>query len=107
MHLNIDTIHTTTNNSDCVTIQELQQVPSQHEHLQQLKEYIIRDWSENKDQIPQDMRTKINCHKVPGKLWEVGGVRYVHPTQQKLLFIVDYHSMFPVFKKTKNHQEVA
>ena len=55
MQLNMDAIQTTTNIPDCMAIQELQQANSQDEHLQQLKEHIIKGWPENKDQIPQDM----------------------------------------------------
>ena len=43
-----------------MTIQELQQASSQDKHLQQLKEHI-KGLSENKNQIPQDMRTLIFC----------------------------------------------
>ena len=35
----------------------LQQATSQDEHLQHLKEHIMKSWPENKDQIPQDMNT--------------------------------------------------
>ena len=55
MQLNVDAIHTTTNISDCMMIQQLQQATLQDNHLQQLKDYIIRGWPQNKDQIPQDM----------------------------------------------------
>ena len=48
--------HTDNDNiPDCMTIQQLQQAASQNDHLQQLEDYIIRGWSENKDKIPQDM----------------------------------------------------
>ena len=53
--LHIDTIQTTTNIPDGITVQQFQQVTSQDDHLQHLKEYIIRGWPENKDQIPQDI----------------------------------------------------
>ena len=57
MQLNIDGIQTTTNIPVNMTIQDLQQAMSQDEHLQQLKEHIIRSWPENGDQIPQSKRT--------------------------------------------------
>ena len=38
-------------------IQQLQQATLQDNHLQQLKDDIIRGWSEKKDQIQQDMST--------------------------------------------------
>ena len=57
MHLNIDAIRTTTNVPDCKTLKELQEVISQHEHLQHFKEHNIKGLSENKDQIPHDIRT--------------------------------------------------
>ena len=57
MHLNINAMQTTTNIPDCITINELQQAISQDTHLQYLKEQIIQSWLEDRDQIPQDMRT--------------------------------------------------
>ena len=45
------TIQTATNIPDYMTIQQFQQATSQDSHLQQLKDYIIRGWLENKDQI--------------------------------------------------------
>ena len=56
MQLNIYPMQTTTNISDCMTLHEHQQATSQGEHLQQLKELIIKGWPENKDQIPQEIR---------------------------------------------------
>ena len=56
MQVNVDTIQTTTNILDCMMMHQLQQAISQNDHLQQLKDYIIRGWPENKDQIPQDMQ---------------------------------------------------
>ena len=43
MQLNTDTIQTNTNICKCMMIQQLQQAISQDDHLQQLKNYIIRD----------------------------------------------------------------
>ena len=60
--IEIDVIQTTTNIPDCMTVQQLQQATSQDHHLQQLKDYIIRGWPENKDQIPQDIQTYWTFH---------------------------------------------
>ena len=49
MQLNIDAIQTTTNIPDCMMKQQLQQATSQDDHLQQLKDYTIRGWPEEKD----------------------------------------------------------
>ena len=38
-------------------IHQLQPANSQDDHQQQFKNYIIKGWPENKDQIPQDMQT--------------------------------------------------
>ena len=57
MQVNIDTIQTTTYIPDCMPIQEIQQTTSQDEHLQQIKEHIIKGWLEKRDQIPQDIIT--------------------------------------------------
>ena len=51
IQVNIDTMQTTTNIPGCKTIQELQQAMSHNEHLQELREHITKDCSENKDQI--------------------------------------------------------
>ena len=39
-----------------MTIHKLQQETSLDEQLQCIKEDIIKGWTENRDQIPQDMR---------------------------------------------------
>ena len=57
MQLNINAIQTTLNITDCMTIQKLPQATSQDEYLQQLKEHFIKGWQENKDQMPQHIRT--------------------------------------------------
>ena len=56
MQININTIQTTTNIPECMTIHELQHATSQKEHLQHLKDYVIQGWPESRDQIQQDMR---------------------------------------------------
>ena len=53
----LDTIQTTTNIQECITIQQLQQATLQDDHIQQLKDYIIRGWPENKNQILKDIHT--------------------------------------------------
>ena len=55
--LNVDTIQITTNIQDCMMIQQLQQATSKDNHLQQVKDYIIRGWPENRDQISHDIQT--------------------------------------------------
>ena len=57
MKVNVDTIQIVTNIPDCMSIKQQQQAASQDDYLQQLKGYIIIGWPENKDQMPQDMRT--------------------------------------------------
>ena len=56
MQLNIYSIQTTANITDCMNIQELQQAGLEDEHLKQPKEHIIKGWPEKKDQIPQNMK---------------------------------------------------
>ena len=43
-----------------MTIQQLQQATSQDDWLHQLKDYIIRGWPENKDQILQEHTNILN-----------------------------------------------
>ena len=57
IQMDINAIQTTTNIPECMTMHKLQQVTSQDEHLQHLKEYIIQGWPESRDQITLDMRT--------------------------------------------------
>ena len=40
-----------------MTVQELQEAMSQDQHHQCLIEYVIQGWPENKNQLPQDIRT--------------------------------------------------
>ena len=40
-----------------MTIQQLQQAMTKNDHLQQLRKHIIRGWSENKNEIPQEIRS--------------------------------------------------
>ena len=40
-----------------MTMQELQEATSQDQHLQCLMEYVIQGWSDNRNQLPQDIRT--------------------------------------------------
>ena len=56
MQLCFDTIQKTTNIADYIKIHKLQQAMSQDEQFQCLKEHIIQDLLENRDQIPQEMR---------------------------------------------------
>ena len=56
MQVNIKTIETTTNIQQCMSMCELQQESSWDNHLQQLKEQIIKGWPENKDHMAQNFR---------------------------------------------------
>ena len=40
-----------------MTVNELEDATYQDQHLQQLMEYIIPGWPDNKDQLPLDIRT--------------------------------------------------
>ena len=57
MKMKVGAIQTVINILQCISIKQFQQATSQDDHLQLLKGYIIIGWPENKDQIPQDMRT--------------------------------------------------
>ena len=63
MQLNIYAIQITTNIPDCMTIQELQQTVSQDEHIQQLKEHVIRGWPEKKYPLPQDSENMLDISR--------------------------------------------
>ena len=57
MQISINVIQSTTKIPECLTMHELQEATSQDQHLQCLIEYVIQGWPENKNQLPQDMRT--------------------------------------------------
>ena len=57
MQFNINAIQTTTYIPECMTMHEMQQAMSQDQHLEHLKDFIIKGWSENRVQITQDIRT--------------------------------------------------
>ena len=56
MPVNINTIETTTNIPKCMVICKPQKQTSQDNHLQQLREQIIKAWPQNKDHIAQIFR---------------------------------------------------
>ena len=56
MNINIDTIHTTTDIPKCLTVQKLKQVMTKADHLQQLREHIIRGWLQRRNELPQEIR---------------------------------------------------
>ena len=56
MQVNVNIVETTTNIPEFMTILELQHETALDNHLQQLKEGIIKGWPENKDNLPQNLR---------------------------------------------------
>ena len=56
MQVNINNIETSTNIPECMTIHELQHETDQDNHLQQLKECIMKGWLESKDSIAKNLR---------------------------------------------------
>ena len=57
MNIKVDAIQTMMNIPESMSIPPIQQATAQHDHLKQLKGQIIIGWPENKDQIPQEIRT--------------------------------------------------
>ena len=57
MQVNINTVETATNIPKCMRICELQHKTALDNHLQQMKEYIIKELLENKDNIAQNLRS--------------------------------------------------
>ena len=57
MQISVNAMQLTANVPDCMTCNELKEVTSQDQHLQQLMEYIIQGWPDNKDKLLQDVRT--------------------------------------------------
>ena len=56
MQVDINTLETAMNTPECMMICELQHQTALDNHLQQLKECIIKGWPENKDNIAQNLR---------------------------------------------------
>ena len=56
MQVNVNTVETATNIPEYMTIHELQHETALDNHLQQLKEHIIKRWPENRDNIPQNLK---------------------------------------------------
>ena len=52
MKLNINTIHPKTNISNCMTVQEIQQVTAKDKHPQKVREHILRGWPEGRNEVP-------------------------------------------------------
>ena len=46
-------------------------------------------------------------HNIPGKPWEVIGVDMFTLNNKNYLFIVDYHSKFPIVKRQKTCLQTA
>ena len=42
---------------NCMIIQEIQQLMAKDDNLQQLREHIIRGWPQNRNEIPQEIRS--------------------------------------------------
>ena len=57
MQISINDIQLITNVPESMTFNKLKEVTSQDQYLQQLVEYIIQGWADNKDQLSQDIRT--------------------------------------------------
>ena len=47
------------------------------------------------------LKEKVIHHEIPGKQWEVIGKDMFTLYKRNYLWIVDYHSKFPVIKKTE------
>ena len=56
MQVNVNNIKTSTNIPECMMIHELQHETDQDNHLQQLKECIIKGWPESKDNTAENLR---------------------------------------------------
>ena len=56
MDIRVDTIQSTTDILECISISQVQQTVAQDEHLQCLKSLIITGWLSTKDQLHIDIR---------------------------------------------------
>ena len=56
MGIRIDTIQNTTDIPECMSILQIQQMTTQDEHPQCLKNIIITGWPNTKDQLHSDIR---------------------------------------------------
>ena len=53
----INAIDTATDITKCRSIQEICKASVKDDHLQQLREHIIRSWSESRNEVPQEIRS--------------------------------------------------
>ena len=63
MQVNINTVETATNIPECITICGMQYETAVDNHIQQLKECIIKGWPENKDNIRHNLRPILDISK--------------------------------------------
>ena len=56
MGIRIDTIQSVTEIPECMSITQLQQASTQHDHLQCLKSFIIAGWPNTKDELHSHLR---------------------------------------------------
>ena len=56
MEVRVDIIQTATDMLECLSMTELQQVLSQDDHLQKLKNIIIAGWPDSKDEIMAELK---------------------------------------------------
>ena len=57
MSINITAIHVTTKIPNHMHAQDIRQVTAKDDNLQQLSAHIIRDWSESRNKVPQEIRS--------------------------------------------------
>ena len=56
MKINMNAIDTAMDIPNCIDIQEIQQATVKDDHLQQLREHIIRGFPRSRNEIPQEIR---------------------------------------------------
>ena len=52
----VDTIQSTTDMPECISMAEIQQASAQDNHLQQQKSFIMAGWPDTKDELHTDLR---------------------------------------------------
>ena len=56
MKININKIYMITGITNCMTVKEIQQTTARDDHIQQLRQHIIRGWCESRNEVPEEIR---------------------------------------------------
>ena len=103
MDVQVDTIQSTPDMPECVSMVEMQQALAQDDHLQKLKNFIFSGWPETKDELHTDLRP---CWSYRGELVVIDGIilkgrHIVIPNSLKQQVLNQLYTNHMTIEKTK------